>query len=185
MPSYRRTILFRLECDPVLRIHSGFAPLRVPANDREASVQIYTGAGWLLDAPAIKQVINGSAERYDFALSGVPAETLRFLLEDKESVSGAFLDIGWAIHDSDWQITDIEWRARFIADVPSVDSAATENGRERTIKLSVRQADTSRANPQLAYWTHAEQTRLHLGDLIFDHVAGINAGTTRTFGPDD
>jgi len=183
MASYKRTILVRLECEPVLRVHSGFAPLRVPANSRDVSPQVYKGGGDLLAVPAIKQFINGAADRVEISLSGVSVETLALLQEERESVRGAAVDFGWAVHNADWSIREIIWKRRGFADVPSISSEPTENGRQRTITLSIRMDDTFRSNPQPAFWTDADQRLRSPTDDIFSHVGQISVGATRTFGP--
>ncbi len=184
MASYRRSLIFRLACDPVSRLWSGAGDLDLPPNDRDAETERYRGAGELLAIPALKQLLNGTAERYDISVSGVSTETLRYLHEDRESVKNAAVDIGWVLFDDAWQVDEIIWRWRGTADVPSVESVEIENGRQRTITLSVRQNDTFRSNPQPAYWTDQDQRRRSPTDAIFSHVAIISQKATRTFAPD-
>jgi hypothetical protein len=182
MPVYRRTILFRLECDPILRLSSGFAPMRVPANARDMSAEVYKGGGDLLSVPAIRQYINGASDRLEVSLSGVSEETLRLLKEDRPSVRNAAADFGWAMHDENWAIVDVIWKRRGFADVPTISSEDGEQGRTRTISLSIRADDTFRSNPQPAYWTAADQRLRSSDDAIFNNVAQISLGMTRTFG---
>jgi hypothetical protein len=183
MPVYRRTILFRLACDPVLRLSSGFAPMRVPANARDAAAEIYKGGGDLLSVPTIRQYINGASDRLEVSLSGVSDDTLRLLKEDRPSVRNAAADFGWALHDENWAITGVIWKRRGFADVPTISSEDGEGSRTRTISLSIRADDTFRSNPQPAYWTDADQRLKSPTDAIFSHVAQIALGATRTFGP--
>lgn len=183
MPNYRRTILFRLECDPILRLHSGFAPLRVPINDRDAATEIYIGGGDLLSLPVIKQFINGASDRVEVSISGVNTNTIMLLQEERESIRNAAVDFGWAVHDADWAITDVIWKRRGFADVPIISSEFTEDGRRRTISLSIRMDDTFRSNSQPSYWTDSDQRIRSPTDAIFSNVANISQGTSRTFGP--
>lgn len=183
MATHRRAIVWRLAVDPVARLWSGFGWLDVPGDDLDPSGARYLGAGGLLQLPELKQMMNGLADRVDFSLSGVTAETLRLALEDRDTIPGALLTVGHVTFDRDLQIEGSPvwtWRGR--ADVLAVDSQATDTGRERTITLSVAAADTLRSNPALTWFTDADQRRRFPTDAIFDRVAGINAGVTRRFG---
>ena len=184
MATHRRAIVWRLACDPVAWIWSGWGWLDTPPDDYDAEGARYIGAGSLLDLPELQQMMNGLADRVDFSISGVSAETLRLALEDRATVEGALLTVGHVTFDRDWQIEGAPvwtWRGR--ADVLTIDSQASENGRQRTITLSVASADTLRSNPTLTWFTHADQLRRSSTDNIFDRVAGISAGITRRWGP--
>jgi hypothetical protein len=183
MAVYRRSILWRLASAPVCRLWSGVGDLAVPANPIDPSPTIYTGAGALLTVPALKQLINGIADRADFTVSGVSAETARLALEDRDTVEGASLHVGHIRFDADWQVLGPpvwEWEGR--ADLLITTREGPDRGGTRSITLSVAAANTDRANPALAWWTDADQRRRSPTDAIFSHVAGINAGSTRRWG---
>ena len=92
--------------------------------------------------------------------------------------------IGRVEFDADWQVSgQIAWEWRGEADVMTVTSQRSDDGRERTISLSIRSGDTRRSNPMPAFFTAADQKRRSPTDDIFSHVAAINAGVTRRFGP--
>lgn len=183
MASFRRSILFRLACDPVCRLWSGFGDLDI-TDAVDPGGATYLGAGALLDVPVLKQLINGVADRIDFGISGVPDRALRLVLEDAPSVQDAPLLIGEQSFDRGWQVNGAPaWLWRGYADVLSVESAESEQGRQRTIRLSVRSADTFRANPVTTYFTDQDQRRQSPDDAIFSHVGLISAGAKRKFGP--
>lgn len=184
MTLYRRSVLFLLACDPVARLWSGHGNLTVSSNAVEVSDQTYQGAGALIDVPTIRQLLNGVADRIEFQLSGVSAETFRLAADDRATVKGAACYIGEIGFDTDWQVSgEPEWFFRGVADVMTLDSSNTEGGRSRVIKLSVAAGDTRRSNPTPAYFTDAAQKRNHPTDNFFDRVAGISLSTTRRFGP--
>lgn len=183
MAVYRRCILWRLACDPVARLWSGIGDLPVPADHVDGTGGVYRGAGALLSVPALKQLMNGLAERVDFQISGVTADTVRLAIEDRHTIKGAELRVGYVNLDDDWQvITAPVWNWKGRADILTTDRQSSEIGGQRTITLSVAATDTDRANPPLAWWTDADQRRRSPTDAIFDRVAGLQAGSTRRFG---
>ena len=94
-------------------------------------------------------------------------------------LKGAALDVGVAEFDDLWQLIAVTWQARYRIDK----AAVTRGDNERTISISMGSDDTGRSRSSGSYWTDAAQQRKSPGDRIFDRVAGINAGTTRSFGP--
>lgn len=182
MAVYRRSILFRLAADPIARVWSGHGPLPI-VDEIDPDGATYQGMGGLLDVPSIKQLVNGTADRLDFRLSGITADTLRLAREDAESVRNALTLIGEVSFDDAWQVASVAWVWRGMADVLTVDSSDTAAGRQRTIRLSVRSADTFRSNPQPAYYTDQDQRRRSPTDAIFSHVSLISIGAKRRFGP--
>lgn len=183
MAFYRRSYLFRLASDPVCYLWTGHGRLATPANAVDPGGAEWVGAAQLLSLPTLKALINGVAERVRFSLSGVSPEALRLALEDRDSVQGAELRLGFVDFDSEWQVASVTWEWLGVADVLAVESAASEGGRTRTISLSVASADTLRSNPNLAFWTDADQRKRSASDAFCNQVAGISAGKTRRFGP--
>lgn len=183
MASFRRTILWRLACNPVARLSSEHCDMFVPGDYLDPAGATYKGAGALLDVPTLKQLINGIADRLEFRVSGVSAETMRLALEDRPTVYGASLHVGYVDSDVNWQVTGPPvWEWSGVADVLTPDSKPSDKGRDFTLSLSVASADTLRSNPQLAWFTDQDQRKRSPTDAIFDRVAGINAGATRRFG---
>ena len=170
--------------DDPARIWSGVGPLAIPADIVEAAPATYLGAGELLSVPDFQQLINGVAERIEILVSGVSEETIRLALEDAPGVKNAAIYIGRIDFDADWQqLGPVEWEATFRADCLIVESQAQNGTRVRTIKLSAGSDDTGRSFAPAAYFTDADQRLRSATDSFFDHVAGINRGTSRIFGP--
>lgn len=179
----RESVLLRIASDPVARLWSGHGDLVIPADAVEDEQATYLGAGDLLNGPDFQHLINGIAERIEFQLSGVSSRMLALALEDAPSVKGAAVHLGRADFDENWQLIGVEWEAVFRADSLSVSSAADNEGRTRTITLSVGTEDTGRSRAPNAFFTDSDQRRRSADDAIFDHVGGINIGTSRRFGP--
>jgi hypothetical protein len=180
----KESVLVRIASDPVARIWSGVGDLQVSADSVETEDSIYLGGAELVSAPDFQQLINGTADRLEFTLSGVNAEIVALAQEEAESVKGAALDLGTIRFDDDWQpVGIITWEARFRCDTLTVGSQAGDSGRTRTITLSVGSDDTGRSRAPIALFTDSDQRRRSPTDAFFDHVAGITAGTSRRFGP--
>jgi hypothetical protein len=117
-------------------------------------------------------------------VNGVTAETIRLALEEAPSVKGAALHIGTVQFDEDWQTAGAaNWQAEFRVDTLTVSSQASEQGRSRSITLSIGTDDTGRSRAPIAFFTDADQRRRSPTDKFCDHVAGITGGTSRRFGP--
>lgn len=179
----REAFLFRLECDPPAYLWSGVGDLFVEG-DAIADEATYLGGGELLELPAIQQLINGIADRVEFTVSGVDAETFRLALEDRAGVDGARVLIGTAPMDAAYQLSGpVDWEWEGVADVVTVDSTASvDGGKTRSVTLSVGSADTARSRAQLTFFTDADQRRSFPTDAFFSHVGRIAAGNTRRFG---
>lgn len=184
MASYRESIVAYIACDPPAILWSGIGPLPLPADAVLPSSMIALGGGELVSIPDFQQLIGGTAERLDFTVSGVDQETLRLALEDAPSVRGAAVHIGTVHFDDRWQVASVEWEARFEARSLSINRPAMQDGKvNRSITLTIVQGDSIRARAPNAYFTDADQRRKSATDAIFSHVAGINGGTSRRFGP--
>jgi hypothetical protein len=183
MASYRRSILFRLASDPIAYLWSGFGNLYVE-DDVDPAGATYLGGGSMLSVPALKQLINGVADRLEFTLSGVSAETLRLAQEDAATIRDALVLLGEQTFDENWQqVGTPDWVWRGFADCLFIDSEDSGGRRTRSIRLSVRSADIFRADPVLSYFTDQDQRRRSPDDAIFSHVSLISVGATRRFGP--
>lgn len=185
MAEVRESYLMKIDHpDEPARIWSGVGNLIIPADIVEAAPATYLGAGQLLSVPDFQQLINGVAERVEFTVSGVDDETIRLALEDAEGVKNAAIYIGRIDFDEAWQqLGPVEWEATYRADCLTVESQAENGRRVRTLTLSAGSADTGRSYAPAAYFTDADQRLRAADDRIFDHVAGINQGTSRVFGP--
>lgn len=184
MALYREAYVFRIETTPPVLFWSGHGNIAI-ASDAVVPVDtIALGAGHLLEVPDLEQLINGIASRVEFSLSGVSSQTIAFALEEASQVAGARVDIGRIDFDQDWQqVGPTEWEWTGEARSLAVASQSTDNGRLRTLTLTVSAGDTTRSRAPLAFFTDADQRRRSSSDAIFSHVAGISAGTSRRWGP--
>lgn len=185
MAEVRESYLLKIDTADPARIWSGVGNLEIPADGIvESAPAVYLGAGELLSVPDFQQLINGVAERLEFIVSGVSDETVRFALEDAPTVKNSAIYVGRIDFDENWQqIGPVEWEATFRADCLTVESEAGGGRRVRTLKLSAGTDDTGRTYAPVTFFTDADQRARSADDSIFDHVALINNGTSRIFGP--
>ncbi|OGT55476.1 MAG: hypothetical protein A3E01_09210 [Gammaproteobacteria bacterium RIFCSPHIGHO2_12_FULL_63_22] len=184
MATYRHSYVFRMAVSPVLYIWSGHGALETPADSVDASGATWLGGGHVVSVPSLKLLLNGAADRIDIRLSGITAEILRLVEEDRPEVQEAEVLIGRVEFDDDWQVSGtINWEWLGVADSMTIASGNSEKGRERVLTVSIRSGDTTRSNPQPAFFTDADQRGRSSDDAFFSHVGKINAGTSRRFGP--
>ena len=182
--SRREDYLVRIDSDPIARWWTGFGDLDIPADAVEPSGATYKGLGLINGLPNVRQLLNGTAERVDFQVSGVDPESLRLARVDAESVKGATIRIASVQFDDDEQAFGTEWEWQGRCDSLKIDSQnAGEGKRSRTITLSVGSYDTGRSRSALTLFTDADQKRRSADDDIFSQVASMSGGVTRRFGP--
>jgi hypothetical protein len=180
----KASLLFRIASDPIGRVWSGLGDIIIPSDIVEAEPALYLGGGELVNLPDIDQVINGVAARVDVTVSGVSAATLALALEDAPSVRGADVHVGIVYFDSNWQTDEVEWVAKLGAGPLTVASQTGNDGsRTRSITLTIGSDFLDRCKAPVAFFTDSDQRRRSPTDSIFDHVAGLNAGTARSYGP--
>jgi hypothetical protein len=183
MPSYRESFVFYIATAEPAVFWSGHGPLLLPADDVVPDPVVIMGAGELVDIPALEQLINGKAQRLEVTMSGVSEETVAIAAEEALSIAGSAVSIGRIEFDEVWQIVDVEWEWFGEARGLSVSSQQSDQGRNRSITLSVVAGDPSRRRPALAFFTDADQRYDFPDDAVFSNVAGISQGTTRRWGP--
>jgi hypothetical protein len=185
MPLYRESFIFRIETDEPATFWSGHTDLLLPDDDILPEPTIALGGGELLNIPDLEALINGTAQRLEISLSGVNDETIRLALEEAAQVPGAAVYIGRIRFDEDWQADGaVEWEWSGEGQKLTVGSDDAGGGkRVRTLTLSVAAGEVTRTRAPFAFFTDADQRRDFPDDAIFSHVAGINAGTSRRWGP--
>jgi hypothetical protein len=133
---------------------------------------IYRGMGEMLNVPAFQQLINGTAERVSFTLSGVPPRAIELAAEESDEVKGAPLNVGLGAFDADWQlVAPPVWLKRFVVDFLSVQMQ--QSGMDEavhTISLSARSIFTGRRRPGLSFFTDDDQQARSPGDRFCEHV---------------
>lgn len=184
MALYKESFIFRLETDEPAMFWTGHGDLPLPADDILPEDTIVPGGGDLVNLPEIEQLINGTAQRIEVTLSGVSQRAVALAAEEAVQVSGAPAFIGRIRFDDDWQqLGPVVWEWTGEGRGMPVAGDDGEDGRTRSITLKLGSGDTTRSRAPLSFFTDADQKRDFPTDTFFSHVAGINAGTSRRWGP--
>lgn len=177
-------IFFYLE--PDVRIWLGFGKIKPGVNVIDATGQTYNGFGELPAVPAVKQMINGAAERVDFTLSGVSGEILqKAAMHDAQSVKGKRVAVGFAVMNSAWQLVGpVRWIRFYTADYLAIQQAPTDDPATpivRTLTLSCGSLMTARRRPAYSYFTNQDQQRRFPGDRFCERTPKYAAGFSKTW----
>lgn len=178
-------IFFRLDVDPdPVRLWLGYGAIEPGTNvlDTESGAT-YLGMGELQNVPAIKQLINGAAERVEFALSGVSGEVLAIASgNDADEIKGASATVGFGLFGATWSdlLGALHWCGFYVADYLEREQQLADVGDAiiRTITLSCGSRFTGRRRPSFSYFTDQDQQARHPGDqscsLTTDYAHGFS-----------
>lgn len=183
----RPALFLRIAADPVIRAWSGIGGCVLPPDPIETEGGRYLGVGWLRNIPVMEALINGAAESVTFTLSGVDPRTLE-LVDGAEDLRGVRANLGLMFMGPRYQRGAVRWWRRYRVDMVGTREVAlppTEGGPavEFSVSLTLGSARTSRRLSQPSTWTHAEQSRLHPGDLGCANVSRLTADATRPWPP--
>ena len=183
---YNLGLFFRLDTSPALHLWWGVSDTVAQIDALDVAGTIYNGAGLLTDVPdALEMLINGTASRVDWEMSGVPASLTAELASTAPSVVGARVDFAIGALDVRWQLIGSPvsvWvgTADFWAEAQSPQVDLTKP-RVRKIILSTMSGDTSRALPYYATWTDLDQKSVSATDTFCERVPRYYTGQQITW----
>lgn len=168
-------IFFRLGLPEVQRLWLGVG--RVAVSDAiDTDGAVYRGFGELTDVPAVSQLLNGVADRYDFALTGVRGHAAQLAAIEADTVRGARVNLGLGFFDPDYQFSGLIWLFEGEADYASIALAPGQTGEIWSIKLSVGSAMTGRRRKSQSVFSDPDQQRLHPGDRFCERAQRYSQG---------
>lgn len=181
---YRTGVFFRLDVEPEpVRLWLGFGDIRPGADIYDPAGALYRGLGELKDAPASKQLLNGTAERVEFTLSGVSEGVLALAAgDDADAVKGRAVTVGFALMDDRWAlIAGIHWTGFYVADYIGGQQAVADGDSVpvRTVTLSCGTRFTGRRRAPYGYLTNQDQQGRFPGDLSCSLVPTYAHGFTK------
>jgi hypothetical protein len=135
--------------------------------------------------PAFQQLVNGVAERVEFALSGVDATMAALAASEASEVKGVALLLGVGAFDTDWQMAGTPiWLKRLTVDYLSIAQDPIRGPKDETIraiKLSARSFLTGRRRPANSFYTDAEQQSRSAGDRFCERTGLYSAEVVKTW----
>jgi hypothetical protein len=153
-------LFVRLAVDPPLRCWLGLGAIRPGINAVDATDEVYSGFGQLLNIPAMHQFINGGADRIEMSLSGVDDRILG-LASFANTVHGAACHVGFGLFDTAWSMLGpVKWTRRYMADYlrMAVTPAGTPNDQtSKSATLALASQTTGRRRPKRSYFTQQDQ----------------------------
>ena len=179
-------MFFRLDTAPALHLWWGVSNKPAQIDALDVAGTIYNGAGVITDIPdALEMLINGTASRVDWEMSGVPANLTADLAVNAPSVVGARVDFAIAALDARWQIIGAPvsvWvgTADFWAEAQPPQPDVTRP-KTRKLILSTMTGDTSRALPYYATWTDLDQQQISATDTLCERVPRYYTGQIITW----
>lgn len=154
----RYSMLLRIETtDQVVRAWAGIGDLEIPSDDVEDEAATYLGVGILGEVPPLRQLIGGTAERIDFALTVPGGEIFALADADFEQVRRAPVYVGLIFFDADWQQSEVSWLWSGTADTTTVSRQASGLQVTRQIKISAATVFTDRTRANLSAFTDTDQ----------------------------
>lgn len=171
----RLGIFFRLHIDPIARLWLGIGHCEAGMDAVDGDGATYEGLGEITNLPAFQQLINGTAERVEFRLSGVSQRAVALAASEASDVKGVALLVGLGAFDKDWQlVADPVWLRRLVVDYLSIAVDQTGSGESlqtiRSLSLSARSAMTGRRRPALSFFTDDDQQTRSPGDRFCEHA---------------
>ncbi|MET4197291.1 hypothetical protein ABIA95_000168 [Bradyrhizobium sp. LA8.1] len=183
---FRIGVFFQLQVDPdPVRLWLGFGNIRPGVNVYDPDGALYKGLGELQNVPAIKQLMNGAAERVEFVVSGVSGDLQEIASgNDAEEVKGRPALVGFALMGADWSmIGPVHWCAYYVADYMggslSVDDQSSQQISQ--ISLSCGTRFTGRRRPAFAYWSDPDQQARFPGDKFCSIAKSYAHGFNKTW----
>lgn len=161
----------------IIRVWFGVGPFVVPPGMDEVldpNGASYNGFGEMMNAPIFQRLINGSAERLEFLLSGTSPMVTRLASAEANTVKRQPVSMGLGIMGQDWQMLgDIHWCWRGIADFIKTSTIGAQDIKSQTtstVTMSVGSMMTARRRRGLSYWTDTDFQTDHPGDRICERT---------------
>jgi hypothetical protein len=168
-------LLLHIGTATAFRVGTFIGWLETTADDTLDPSQIYKGVGILTGLPALRQIVDGSAERLDFKFSAAAAVPQSWVDDPESDISGADVNVGLVFFGDDWSMLrqpdgspPVSWLWHGRADVASW---VYEGGKE-SIALSCGSEFTDRGRAGMRFWTQASHQSRHPGDNFCKLVVG-------------
>lgn len=174
----RDALLLRIATLKPIRCWAGPGPLLVPADHVEPVSAIYVGVGALQGLPNVTALVNGKADRLEFALANVGPDIAALADSEADDVRSSVCRLGIRLFDEEWApATQTRWFWRGTADVIRSSWKRNDAGEEEySIVVSVGTAATGRTRPKHSTWTGPDQFLRSSDDRYCERTPYYGAG---------
>jgi hypothetical protein len=175
-------IYFRLGITPPSRMWLGIGDCRVGIDAEDGSGEIYYGLGEILNVPQFSQLINGTADRVQFKLSGTTQRVATLAAAEASDVKGVLLKVGIALFDEEWAVIESPtWLRTFVVDYLTVERQQDGETATWTVSLAARSLFTGRRRPGLSFWTDNDQQTRFPGDRFCERALLYSVDNTKAW----
>lgn len=179
--SIRASWVMLIDTPEPVRAWTGVGQLLHPPENFDPVGGMCLGLGEIGEMPGFSSMVNASAERREFTLSGVSPRIYALASVDAPEVRGRACKVGLRFFDDDLQAlapTLHIWDGT--ADLMRTARTSTPEGvKTRMVSLSVGSIMTGRRRPPMQSYTRSQQRGRTADDAFCDLVA--NMSTDRTF----
>jgi len=150
--------LVRVATVPPVRLATGAGDFPLVRNAFDADGVVYTGNGRLLTMPAVKQLINVTAEEIPLSLSGVTPDLRDLFATEAPAAIGAEVRVGWVILGPSWeQVGPVRWVRRATIVKATAENTASGGKRSRTLSVVCSTLAAGRRVAGYGTWTSQDQ----------------------------
>ena len=158
---------FHLAATPPVRLWLGVGDIAPGVNTVDAGGAIYRGIGELIDVPAFAHLFDGTADRAEFVISGIPetalAQIAPQLAQQQAAIQGREVHAGWCAMDYQWQMLGpIHWEWFGFADLIRVrhdHGSGADATASAVLTLSCGDWMTGRRRAGLSFLSDPDQKR--------------------------
>ena len=194
----RLGVFFQLGIAPPVRLWLGVGGVKPGVNALDDAGALYRGAGELLDVPAFAHLFDGTADRVEFSIAGMPESVLHEIApqlgDAQQLIQGKPVYVGWCAMGYSWELLGpVYWEWFGFADLIHVRHVgASDAYAPHTVTLALSCGDwmTGRRRAGLSFLTDPDQKRraaiLNPGanpDRFAERVGMYHAGVEKSWPP--
>lgn len=141
--------------------------------DLIAGGETWQGIGLLTRSEAFDQLVNGTAGRVRFIVSGVDAEMLAIALDEAEKIKNREVTAYLQFFDEDWAtLSEPQFISARICDTVELAEAMNREGGEGAKQISIEAGDlfVERSRSPYSYYSDYDQKRLYAGDKFCERI---------------
>lgn len=177
-------LFLHVATDPPLHVWFGTEDVLAGIESIDALGTTYMGGGELIGVPTLEVLVNGTADRVEFTLSGIEPGTGAKVVDSIPPVRGCDVYLGLTTLDHFYQPMS--------AIIPVWNGTASHTGESSppvmgtdnatlTLSLAVVTGETARSRPSRSIWSPTHQKAISPTDKFCDETARLARGVDPTW----